>query len=350
MGRRACILAVATVASLGATSTGFAQVELLPPDGWIVFEHFGQKPDGSTPELDFDQRWIWLVHPDGSGLHELAPMSPVHGKTSPDVSPDGTRVVFNSWPPRSVLFEADIAGGQARSLSDGCSGRENDCMEWDPAYSADGERVAFVHVGWEDGAGYTEIGIRDLAGGPASYLTSTRVPLEEGDLAQPTWAPDGSRIAYHVNGIRVPHPGSSDYPSSIGIRIVATDGSEPEALDTPAGADAADPDWSPDGSRIVFSTVGYRESEGVGDLPAAIYTIRPDGSDPRLLCQDGPDDGCTAPTWLPDGDRVMYWGFRTWNLMDADGSDKHPIDQAHLTWFADGLGYGYFATWVPPQD
>jgi len=350
MGRRMGIVGALVACGLLIGTGVHAQDPVLSPDGWLVFEHFGQKPDGSSPELDFDQRWIWLAHPDGSGLHELAPGMPVEGKTSPDVSPDGRRVVFNSWLPRAVLWEVAIEGGEPRALSDGCSGMENECMEWDPAYSADGERVAFVHVGWDDGAGYTEIGIRDLAGGPATYLTSTRVPLADGDMGQPSWAPDGSRIAYHVSGVRVPHPGNNDYPSSIEIRIVDVDGSEPSTLTTPAGTDAADADWSPDGSRIVYSTVGYRESEGVGDVRPAIYSIKPDGSDPQLLCLDGRDVGCTAPTWLPGGDTIMYWGFRTWHLMDADGSGKHPIDAAHLTWFADGLGYGYFATWVPPQE
>lgn len=171
-------------------------------------------------------------------------------------------MVFNTWGPLSRVWEVPLDGGHPRLVSEGCSGREGDCQEWDPAYSADGQRIAFVHVAWDGGAGYTQIGIRDLAGGPATYLTSTRVPLEDGDLAQPSWAPDGTRIAYHVNGVRETHPGFNDYPSSIGIRIVGTDGSEPQPLATPEGTDAADPDWSPDGSRLVFSTVGYRESEG----------------------------------------------------------------------------------------
>jgi len=35
--------------------------------------------------------------------------------------------------------------------------------------------------------------------------------------------------------------------------------------------------------------------------------------------------------------------------MGADGANEHQIDRAHLTWFADGLGFGYFATWAPGQ-
>lgn len=349
MGRRAIISTAIVAAALGTSTVAAAQGPSPEPgpDDWTVFEHFGQAPDGSTPEFDFDLRQIWLVHPDGSDLHELSPRVPAQGKASPDVSPDGARVIFSTWQAPNRIWEVGIDGSDLHLVSNDCSGRDGDCQEWDPTYSADGQRVAFVHVGWEEGAGYTEIGIRELAGGPAAYLASTRVRLEDGDLAQPSWSPDGTRIAYHRNGVRVEHPGWHDYPASIRVWIVGMDGSAPHELATPTGLDAADPDWSADGSRIVYSTVGYRESEGVGDVTPAIYTIGPDGTDPELLCLDGRDVGCSAATWLPDGHGIMYWGFRTWNVMGSDGSRKRPIDQADLTWFADGLGYGYFATWVP---
>ena len=47
--------------------------------------------------------------------------------------------------------------------------------------------------------------------------------------------------------------------------------------------------------------------------------------------------------------RVMFWGDRTWSMVNADGTNEHQIDPARLTWFADGLGYGYFGTWVPGE-
>ena len=51
--------------------------------GWIVFEHFGQTPDGTTPTFDVDLRMIWLVHADGSDLHELTPGKPADGRCHP---------------------------------------------------------------------------------------------------------------------------------------------------------------------------------------------------------------------------------------------------------------------------
>lgn len=128
----------ATLPSSGATAE---------PGEWIVFEHFGQAPDGSTTEMDFDRRQIWLTRPDGSGLHELAPGQPVDGKSSPDVSPDGTHVVFSSWSPRSLLYEVSIEGGEPQLLSTACSGFQGECQEWDPTYSPDRARASRSSAG-----------------------------------------------------------------------------------------------------------------------------------------------------------------------------------------------------------
>lgn len=318
---------------------------LLPEDydsvpGWIVFEHFGKAPDGSSTEMDYNNRMIWLVKADGSGLHELAPGQPADGKASPDISPDGTLVAFMSWDPAVVLYEAPIEGGEPRLLSSGCSGLVEECQEYDPAYSPDGSRLAFVHLGVDGDTTYTELAIRDRATGEVTYLESTRRPADETWLSQPTWSPDGTRIAYHI----ATDQGDS-YPSPLRIWIVGADGSDPEELATPAGEDAADADWSPDGSRIVYSTVGFRESEG-RQVDPKISSINPDGTDVQLLC-DGDTGGCMAPSWTPDGRHILYWGFQTWNLMGADGSNQAPVNAPALTLFGDQLGFGYSAVWQP---
>jgi hypothetical protein len=42
-----------------------------------------------------------------------------------------------------------------------------------------------------------------------------------------------------------------------------------------------------------------------------------------------------------------YWGDRTGNLVEPDGSNAAPVNTEKLTFFGDQLGYGYVATWQP---
>ena len=300
--------------------------------GWLVFEHFGQAPDGSTTTMDYDRRQVWLVHADGTGLHELAPGAPADGKASPDISPDGTRVIFNSWTPKRQVWEADLAGGAPRLVSTDCDGVEGSCWAEDPAYSPDGGRIAYVLT--TKGKSST-IAIRDLASGRVTTLAGTSVPTSVGWDAQPDWSPDGTRIVYHRNT-----QGPSDPKPTAGVvEIVNADGTGLRQL-TPAGRNAFDADWSPDGTTIVYADSGFRETEGVAGAPQDIYTIRPDGSGDRLLAASANSSG-EAPSWTPDGKHILYWGFRTPNLMDPDGSNAGPINAKALDYFGDTLGYGY---------
>ena len=61
-----------------ATSTPRATaVDYTSIPGWIVFEHFGKAPDGTTPAGTEYPNSIWLIRADGTDLHELSPGVPV---------------------------------------------------------------------------------------------------------------------------------------------------------------------------------------------------------------------------------------------------------------------------------
>jgi Tol biopolymer transport system component len=75
-------------------------------------------------------------------------------------------------------------------------------------------------------------------------------------------------------------------------------------VDLTPSADAHDGDWSPDGSRIVFS----------GE--SGISVMNADGSTPVALGVSG--DG---PRWSPDGSRIAFGSGSTVQVMDADGSN-----------------------------
>jgi Tol biopolymer transport system component len=346
----AATVALAAVAGLGVMAVG-SQPSTPPPvpttapssaptppptanaralDGYLVFEHFGKAPDGSSTEMDYDSRMIWIVRPDGDDLRELAPGNPVDGKVSPDISPDGTTVVFSSWSPLRRIYEVTLPTGEPRLLSTDCSGVDEECWDEDPAYSPDGSRIAFVRTRGALAEGQSEIAIQDLATGAVTLLVATGVPMAEGWIAQPSWSPDGTQIVYHRNM----QTQADNRPTATSLLIAEADGTAVRELPTPPGQNAADADWSPDGTRILFASAGFRETEGV-EVPSDIFTIRPDGTGLVELLPGW------APSWTPDGRHILYWGVRTPYLANADGTDGRAIDAVALDYFGDNLGYGY---------
>ena len=159
--------------------------------GWIVFEHFGQAPDGSTTTFDADRRQIWLVHADGSNLHELAPGNPI-GKASPDISPDGNRVIFNSWEGPAQIWEASIEGGEPVLVSTDCAEAVT-CREHDPTYSPDGKRVAFMRVEGAEPSQSSVIGVRDLETHQVTLLETTRSSSPQANSRSRHGRPTGHR-------------------------------------------------------------------------------------------------------------------------------------------------------------
>ena len=106
------------------------------------------------------------------------------------------------------------------------------------------------------------------------------------------WSPDGKKLVFHraVTG-------------QLDDIFVADslDGSNVTQLshfsDQPQGR-AVTPNWSPDGSRIAFSgTVGTNQG---------IWTMNPDGTDPRLVAGGADAFAYRAPEWSPNGQTIMF--------------------------------------------
>ena len=82
------------------------------------------------------------------------------------------------------------------------------------------------------------------------------------------------------------------------------------------------PSWSPDGSKIAYSTSRYGGFE--------IFTMNADGSNPQRLTNNPYLD--LYPSWSPDGSKIAYETDRDLPnhnreiyTMNADGSDQHNI-------------------------
>ena len=159
-------------------------------------------------------------------------------------------------------------------------------------------------------------------GGPADAITD---PF--GDARAPTWAPDGSRIAFQAYW-------AGDYD----IWVIDADGSGLEQLTT-GPFDDREPHWAPDGRRVAFSsdregtydiwevdvgsgrveqlTVGTDNEYGpaygpegrrfayVSDGEGAGVWAQPIGGAPRRIVDLAEGRGF-APSWSPNGTRIAY--------------------------------------------
>jgi Tol biopolymer transport system component len=102
-----------------------------------------------------------------------------------------------------------------------------------------------------------------------------------------------------------------------------------------AGADAADAAYPGHNGRIAYS------SDRSGNY--AIWTINPDGGDPRRLTSPAPPFFDRVPVWSPDGRRIAFnrgagLGGQIW-VMDADGSNQTQLTSAD--------GHNTMPSWSP---
>lgn len=93
----------------------------------------------------------------------------------------------------------------------------------------------------------------------------------------------------------------------------------------PQGISAQGPDWSPDGSRILFARVNL--SKGIG----RIWIMNADGTGQRLLVSDAPGRSDVQPSYAPDGGHIVFTrclpNFEhcaIW-IMRSDGTDRHTV-------------------------
>jgi Tol biopolymer transport system component len=163
-----------------------------------------------------------------------------------------------------------------------------------------------------------------------------------------TWSPDSKSIAFHASasGTGLPiRPDAGAPTTDSQIFVMNVDDGSPTNI-TNSGRIDQDPDWSPDGQTIVFTSHDYKPNDpDKGAASAEMYLISADGTgNAQQLTFKGEEP--RAPAWSPDGTRIAYVCRRGGSdyeicvLNLADGTDtqltSNTVLDASPTWSPNG--------------
>jgi Tol biopolymer transport system component len=225
---------------------------------------------------------LFTINSDGSGQQTLTSDGT---NQAPAWKADGSKLAIGRRGPLDSTFAIYTLNPDGSSLQKISSSPSNDNQ---PSWSPDGTRIAFTNsVG-----GTPEIAVMNADGSNRMNLTAN----SEVDM-NPAWSPDGTRIAF-VSGRDFPGI-TGDVTRGFEIYVMNADGSNQTRLTNNMFSDS-NPSWSPDSNKITFGTNRDGNFE--------IYSMNANGSNQVNLTNNSSSD--FDPVWSPDGNRIAFLSFR----------------------------------------
>jgi Tol biopolymer transport system component len=266
---------------------------------------------------------LWIINADGSGQARRFADTPGYTCGSPEWSPDGRFVAYDTWRVGQTLEDSQIViiradGTDARNLGIGAM----------PSWSPDGNQLVFHQYGRSNTSPPTRVASEDSI--VVMNIDGTGRETILNHWGSPRWSPRGNRIVSILNnnlavydlasGIErtiLPHPESMYWgfgisPDgrrlcfggySVGLFLAALDEQRVKAtvrMLVPLGT-CHYPSFAPDGRRVVF---GWNRNDG---KPNQLYIMNVDtGTEPELLAGQDPARSGGGPDWSPDGTKIVF--------------------------------------------
>ena len=232
--------------------------------GWLVFKYRPQPPDWSRATH------VQLTDQPGTEFF-------------PSLAPDGKSFVYASKVNGNYdLFVQRVGGKNPTLLS-----KDSTANDTQPAFSPDGERIAFHSD-------------REPAGIYLMEATGENLrPVTAGGF-HPSWSPDGKEIVFSEAGRDAPDVRNTNASK---LWIVNVETGQRRML---TDRDAMQPVWSPHGHRIAFWFMP--PSVGRSD----IATIPRAGGEPLVITKDASTNW--NPVWSPDGKYLYFASDRSGNM------------------------------------
>jgi Tol biopolymer transport system component len=272
-----CLLALFSAIAIGACKDLATEPQSQPDEAQTALarSHGHKKPKG---QIVYAADQIYVMRADGSRQRAITNIPGGYGE--PVWSPDGKRIAFVSERegPRFAfqLYVMNADGsGQTRITNEPVAARS-------PAWSPDGTRIAFS----SERDGKEDIYLVNPDG-------SNLVNIDN-DFRQdrnPTWSPDGTRIAFDRN--------------SSNVWVMNADGSgQTQLTQSPGFTSSIEPAWSRKGDKIAFSSSQQRPTDQVRE----IFVMNPDGTNATRLATNttGILPGDFSLAWSPDGSRIAF--------------------------------------------
>jgi Tol biopolymer transport system component len=252
--------------------------------------------------------YIYLMSPDGSNQTQLTSGQRIDEDVS--WSPDGKKLAIASSKEKTSedIYVINADGSGEIRLTDNPRG------DAEPSWSPDGEKIIFISSRDSAANQYiSEIYVMNADGS-----NQTRLTYLNGQCLFPHLSPDSSKILFTFTSST---PGSR----TKGIYIMKADGTDVVSLINNEESENFNAQFSPDGTKIVFASTYFIESEGRPKTLEGVNVMNADGSNTNRLTNG------SYPFWSPDGKKIIFNSPLINNTMQIYVMDRDGSNQIKLT-------------------